>query len=342
MSLAKAGFRVTLISGRGEAMTDGTVRVKIINIPARRVLRMSIGVLRMLKEAIREKAGLYHIHDPELIPAGLFLRILGKKVVVDVHENLPAAIRSRPYMNPFFSGTASLLLRLMEHSTYPLFSALVTARPDISARFPRLHPVTLRNFPILPDLDEVEAAPMPAGPPGFIFVGGLSPIRGIRELILAFDGLAEARLWLLGPFESEDFRMECESLTGWENTRYLGVVGPQQIYPYLKAARAGIITFLPFPNHLTTLATKPFEYMAAGLPVIMSDFPYWRLTFADNAIYTDPADPSAIRECVLRLLNDDTLSTSMGKRNRELALEEFNWSVEEASLLGLYSKLSGK
>jgi glycosyltransferase involved in cell wall biosynthesis len=174
-----------------------------------------------------------------------------------------------------------------------------------------------------------------------IYVGGMVPIRGIRELVEAFDSLEEAELWLLGPFGSKDFENSLRRLSGWRNVRYFGVVEPHEIFGYVQKADAGIVTFWPEPNHVKTLATKPFEYMACGLPMIMSDFPYWRDFFGDSSLYVNPKDPDGIARTVRGLLEDDELLATMGERNRQKSKTEYNWRSERQELFRLYSSFAG-
>jgi glycosyltransferase involved in cell wall biosynthesis len=110
----------------------------------------------------------------------------------------------------------------------------------------------------------------------------------------------------------------------------------------LKNADIGIITFHPYPNHLKTLATKPFEYMLAGLPLIMSDFDYWKAFFKDLSLYVDPINPDKISKIINELLLDPKKMENMGKESKEKVFNEYNWNLEQKKLIRLYCELIEK
>jgi glycosyltransferase involved in cell wall biosynthesis len=104
---------------------------------------------------------------------------------------------------------------------------------------------------------------------------------------------------------------------------------------------AGIVTFLPEPNHVTAQPNKMFEYMSAGLPVIASNFPLWREIIETNecGICVDPLDPKAIADAIDWLVENPTPARTMGENGSKAVMERYNWSVEEEKLLALYDKL---
>ena len=79
----------------------------------------------------------------------------------------------------------------------------------------------------------------------------------------------------------------------------------------MKIADIGLSLLYPVKNYLTSLPIKAFEYMACSLPVIMSDFDYWKEIFKDCALFTDPQSPEMIGDCITRLLGSEKL------KNRE-------------------------
>lgn len=341
-SLADAGYDVTLLCAR--AVSQLRNNVNIVGFPGhtQRLKRCLItSIFRAYREARKVDAGIYHLHDLELVWTGLLLRAHGKTVIMDVHENNAASVLTKPYLqSAVVKRVLSAVIRQVENSLFRRFSALVTARPDIAALYPTLASVTIRNFPVLPDLAAVQPVEIKKTRPAVIYVGGLSTIRGTLELVAAMEHLGDAELWILGPFESNSFRARCESLAGWKKVRYFGCVEASQVFSYIRMADAGVVTFLPYPNHITTLATKPFEYMACGLPMVMSDFPYWREFFGDAALYCNPADPRDIAKCIGALLADHELGGAMGRQNLKLAREQYNWEKEKERLLSLYAKLT--
>ena len=89
-SLARAGYQVFLLGPHAkDAEIDG-VRIKAIRPPRTRWSRLSITLGQLWREAVRVDAEVYHLHDPELLPLGLWLRRRGKAVIYDVHDDFPA------------------------------------------------------------------------------------------------------------------------------------------------------------------------------------------------------------------------------------------------------------
>jgi glycosyltransferase involved in cell wall biosynthesis len=93
------------------------------------------------------------------------------------------------------------------------------------------------------------------------------------------------------------------------------------------------------PAHLESLPIKLFEYMAAGIPVVASDFPAWRELVGDAGVLIDPYDVGAIAEAIDTLLGDPDTAEAMGARGREAVRERYGWEAEAERLLSLYERL---
>ena len=56
-----------------------------------------------------------------------------------------------------------------------------------------------------------------------------------------------------------------------DRVHFLEPVRPGQVVDFLRSADLGLLPFLHFPSHEMALANKMFEYVNAGLPVVVSD-----------------------------------------------------------------------
>ena len=314
--------------------------IRIIGYPkAKNIIKRMIktSFIDMIQYCLKIKADIYHFHDPELIIVGILLKILGKKVIYDIHENNPADLLNKPYIkNKLIRKIISFLFDKFEKFIVKYFDAIIVARPDIKTRIKHQNLVVLRNYPKLSSLKQIQNIYLDKNRPSLIYVGGINKIRGIEILLEAFKQLDSYELWLLGPITEKSIKKKLEIST---NVKYLGIVKPDRVYSYIIKADAGIITFLPAPNHNRTLATKPFEYMACGKPIIMSNFPYWKKKFKDGAIYVNPNDPEEIANAIKKLFNNKEKMIHMGKLNKKLVIKKFNWEKESIKLISLYERL---
>ncbi len=89
VSLSNAGYNVTLIGNHSVNEVIENIRIIALEPVNSRLRRMTFLLTRLLNKALEENYEIYHLHDPELIPIGVLLKLKGKKVIYDVHEDLP-------------------------------------------------------------------------------------------------------------------------------------------------------------------------------------------------------------------------------------------------------------
>lgn len=343
-TLVRAGYDVTLIAQHErDEVVDG---VKIIALPKprNRLSRMFSLTWRAFHKAIRQRANIYHLHDPELIPVGMLLKLQGKRVVRDVHEDVPKQILSKDWIPRPLRRLVAGAARVAEALASWAFDGIVAATPAIAKRFPAGKTIVVQNFPILKELVAPESTPYQNRPAKVIYVGGITAIRGIREMVQAVSLLPEslnARLVLAGEFSPPSLEAEVRGLSGWERVEFVGWQDRASVARLLGKARAGLVLFHPEPNHLEAQPNKLFEYMSAGLPVIASDFPLWReiVNGVGCGLLVNPLDPKAIAEAIQYLLIHPEEAEEMGRHGQQAVQERYNWDTEKEKLLSLYRRL---
>ena len=263
------------------------------------------------KKALSLNGDIYHIHDPELLRIAFRLKRGGKKVIYDAHEDLPRQISGKSYLP--VKGLIAFLTEIIEDFVSARLTGVLAATPFIAERFKKINPNTIdiNNFPLESEIEFIAETGIQKEN-NVCFIGGISPIRGTKELVDAM-AFTDCQLALAGEIPS-DFRTTLIESAGWENVHELGFVDRNTSMLIKQKAIAGIVTFLPFPNHVNAQPNKIFEYMAAGLPVIGSNFPMWRDLLEKNkcGICVDPADPKAIAKAITYLKTHPEEENAMG------------------------------
>lgn len=100
----------------------------------------------------------------------------------------------------------------------------------------------------------------------------------------------------------------------------------------------------PDPNYVESLPVKLFEYMAAGLPVIASNFPLWKEIVEGNecGLTVDPLNPKEIAETIEYLVKHPEERKRMGENGKRAVKEKYNWEQEAKKLLAVYERLLAK
>ena len=331
-------------------VTDsGRVTVHALRKYRSRILRASLGSLRAIRTGIRIGADWYHVHDPELLLLVLTFRLLGRRVVFDFHEEFSADIKGKPYLSPRVRAVASKLARCWEVLLCWSATRTVTATPRIRDRLPirRAAATVVCNYPSLAEFDAATGTPFERRSRAAYYVGGVTEIRGCLEMIEAGRLLTSAGsgvvIRIAGPFESVDLERKARKASEHLNVAVLGRRARHEVIADLEDVRVGLVLFQPHPNHLYALPNKIFEYMAAGVPVVASNFPLWIEIIARSGcgITVDPQDPIAIARAVRELVDDPLRAKEMGRTGR-LAVELlYHWHSQWAILRTLYGAMTG-
>lgn len=334
-------FDVHLILAGVEDRKQSNVQIHSVpKIKDSRLKRMWFTVNEVYKKALEIDADVYHLHDPELLRIALKLKRKGKIVIYDAHEDLPRQIFGKEYLK--FKKIVSGAVEKFENSIVKKLDAVVTATPFIRDRFIKVNSrtVDINNFPLLSEIDMVEEESVKENK--ICFIGGISKIRGIHEVIKALE-LVDVRLDLAGVIP-EGFKQQLKTEIGWSKVNELGFINRQDSLKVKKESFAGIVTFLALPNHINAQPNKIFEYMASGIPVIGSNFPLWKVIIEDNncGICVDPTNPIEIAEAIKYLQSHPEIAREMGRNGKRMVTEKYNWKAEEKKLIQLYKDILTK
>ncbi|MBO1511767.1 glycosyltransferase family 4 protein [Metabacillus bambusae] len=334
-------YETHLISPGAPNEVINNIHVHGIEKPKNRIKRMTDTVMAVYKEALKINAEIYHFHDPELIFVGLLLMKKGKKVIYDIHEDVPRQILSKAWIAKPIRYSISKTFETIENYAAKRFSAIIVATPHIKKRFSGLRSDVLdvNNYPLLKelrlsDVNDIEKKN------SICYVGVINKIRGIFEMVQAME-YTDAELLLGGKFVSETDRNSVKNKEGWKKVDELGQVNREEMAKILAKSSAGLVLFHPLPNHIDAQPNKMFEYMSSSVPVIASNFPLWKEIIEGNkcGICVDPLNPKAIGEAINHLLSNPDEVAIMGENGRKAVEQKYNWETESKKLLDLYANL---
>ena len=174
----------------------------------------------------------------------------------------------------------------------------------------------------------------------FIYQGAISSDRGIMLLLKVFSRLSrEKHIVLLGFGELTD-RVK-EYALKYSNIHYLPAVSPYDIRKYTSSADIGVhLIENTCLNHYYCLPNKIWEYLDAGIPILVSDFPEMGKVVD---LFHCGWKCNAFEDAIVKLVEQITPKSIAQKRECAISSRKyFGWHMEESKLLRVYGKLGFK
>jgi glycosyltransferase involved in cell wall biosynthesis len=321
------------------------IRTTRIEVGHRRSLRLRYAAFwrNAYRQVVADCPDAVHAHDLDALPPAWFAtRKLRVPLVHDAHElwvELPSLV-NRPHIRSIWEFLARTLI--------PRCDAVFTVSNGIAEEMQRRYGVStdvLRNVPI--DSGSVVHAPLRSelgigdNQRIMLFQGGLLPGLGIERSIHAMEHLPNIHLVIIGggPLRDE-IQREVEQSNHRDRIHLLKPVPFDQLKPITVACDVGLhLGRSAGLNVRFGLPNKLFEYISAGIPSVITDWPeQGTLTrqYGTGATVPPDATPSDIAATVLDVLaNHEQYTTACTSAAKQLV-----WSNESAPLIECYNNLS--
>ncbi|MDD4027946.1 MAG: glycosyltransferase [Bacilli bacterium] len=345
ISLHKKGYDVILYARIDEETCVDGISVKPYKYRNRffRFIKMPL----LLYKIILEKADAYHLHNPDTIPLGLFLKLFKKKVVYDTHENFKIRIMNRNWIPKPLRKIVSNIIDLSERIMSSCANYTIVTQEGQLNKFKRS--VLINNSPIVnndnitntirrsEEIDDKSELRL-------IYLGVISEDRGslkMLELVHKLNEITESRLWLLGQVAEQKIIDNLKTHKGWKYVDYLGRLPQEEAFSYLAKSSVALIILQDKEQYEDTSPNKLFEYLMYGIPFIASDFPNWKnqIDSIKAGYFVNPKDVNEIIEKILYLKKNPDVYSRMRSVGPKYVLENFNWGKEEIKLYEIYERL---
>jgi len=351
-TLAEAGYDVVLLAHADFARERRhNVLIKGIPRPSNRFFRL-LSIFKFAHQCLKERADVYHFHDLELLPVGVFLKwFTGRPVIYDCHENYPEAAYERAWYPDWLKPIIAKMISVVEPFLARRLDYVVCVVPDQQERFERhsCRTTLIRNLPRLEIFDEayrINKIKLDR----IIYVGGLTIVRGAKVLVDIMANLKKThphvKLLCLGPFNEPAVETEVKAYIKQKQVddviEHIPFVPHEKVPGYIVQSKIGLIPWQPNQQMLRMVfPNKVFEYMACGLPVVASDLPSLRYIFdrSQSGIIVQANNASEHARAIRELLNDEEESSRLGQNGRNFVFVNFNWNIEAPKLLYIYENL---
>lgn len=337
--------KVTIITSGEKSSKKGGLRV--INIGTKKNNSL-LNFYKVFVSSLKINADIYHLHEVPLILIGILLKLFGKKIIMDFHEDFEAELFDKPYLTKTKAQIIKFLYKPLKIVSLIMFDKIILAEESYKKKFINLFNKieVIKNFPVSSKFKFKNKTEKKQNL--VVYVGVISADRGIKELINAVikfndntENCLHLHLDLIGPINDEDLKNYILSKVDSSNGEisWLGKKKYSEILSNLTNYDVGFSALHDKENYRYSLPTKILEYGSAGLYSIASDLPITHEYIREglNGSIVKPNDSDSIYECFVEII--PKIKDNDRENIRKFVSENFSWDEEYKKLENLYLKI---
>ena len=328
-------------------MTD-LQRIKLVLLAPIFCIRTKCAIQRIYRADMDNILYVYGHTSFDNLPAILFARRLGYKIVFDIveDEELADNLSKRQW-----GKVKKTIFCRISRLSVTLADGIIVVSSHLEKKFSKAisGAIPIHFHPITMDIDKFSGLPQSFGDPVKLFYGGCfgSP-KGADKLIKAFDILIgkglNVRLVLTGP-DGEKLLPKllsvCENEASRKSIEYHGYLDDEEYYHALSQAD---IPCIPRTDHVYAHGGFPFrlgEYLATGKPVVVSDVSDISrfLENRSDAVIVKPGSVDSLVDGISYLLSHPDEASSIGARGRLAARKFFDYKIQAERLYSFFCGL---
>lgn len=358
-SLRKNGYDVTVIAPATKSIKKDTLidKIKILVVPRyKSKLLRPLTLFHLFIRGFKTNADVYHCHEPDALLSGILLKLLKrKKLIYDVHEHWPDGLSEKPFFPRFVKIIVKKIINTVEKKISGFPNYILTVDHILKKEFSKYNKKVLvvANFPepmFFRSTEDNALMKKYNNRQLIIYVGGLTPDRGILESIKAIElvrnKIENVKLLFVGPFQDTKYEKKVLDYIKSHNLKNLveftGPVPYGEVPKYLGISKLGLLLLQPTVIYSKTpYPIKLFEYIGYSLPVISGNLPELRkiINEINCGISVDPTNLREISDAIIYLLENPSEAKKMGENGRKAVEEKYNWEMMEKRLLKVYDNL---
>ncbi len=343
ITLAKDGHNVTFIVNNVKDEVKFGVEIKALKKRTNAIARLFFNLPTILMFTFKNKFDVYHAHDPELLPILFFLKLLGRNVVYDMHENFPKQLKTK---------RVGVFVKKIVGIVWPAIERIILSRINVvyaELSYKEDYPfvkksVDVLNMPILDELKEIAVEKHDEF--SICYLGGVSEDRYTIKTLETLKKLnnegINIRFDLVGPVsDQKTFSAIKKYETELPNFHYHGSLPPEKAWRLIAKSHVGLAVLNPIPNYIGSYPTKMFEYLALGMPVITSDFELYKPIIERHQVgfCIDPLSDTEFEKALVLMMNEPKLRADMSVRAGVLLDGQYSWADEYMKLSEFYTNI---